>query len=76
MEKEMDCGGSAFPLPSGAVFVGDPCQGMSYRDWLAGQALLGMLSHGHNIKAATDGMWSAADLALRKRSLQVSPVSQ
>lgn len=44
MKGEIDDGGPAFPLPAGGVMQ----DGMTLRDWFAGQALNGMLSYSMN----------------------------
>lgn len=46
-KKEINTGGPAFPQPCDAETCPHiNCQGMTLRDWFAGQALAGMLSKG------------------------------
>ena len=39
----MNDGGPAFPRPSNEITEG--CSGMSLRDWFAGQAIIGIVTH-------------------------------
>lgn len=63
-------GGSAFPLPLGTMNEADPNEsgGMSLRDWLAGQAVVGLLSAGrHRPEDASRLAYVVADLMLAER---------
>jgi hypothetical protein len=44
-------GGAAFPLPMGSETT-EGNQGMSLRDYFAGQAIIGLVGHGNNVKAS------------------------
>jgi hypothetical protein len=60
MSTPIDDGGPAFPFDLQGV---QPCQGMSLRDWFAGQALNGFCSDGSSLKATHDALESGKSLA-------------
>lgn len=66
MSKQKD-GGPAFP--SGAISGGNPFYGMTLRDWLAGQALQGLLSNGgyDNWDDVAQDAWNIADVMIEQR---------
>lgn len=64
MSADIDDGGPAFPLPH---WQAGECRGMSLRDWLAGQALTGLLANPHasgDIGAIARGAYLQADAML------------
>lgn len=72
MAKEIEDGGAAFPTDAAVYGNGTvPVQpGMSLRDWLAGQALAGMLASGEHPASEETMLWSAyryADAAIQVR---------
>lgn len=82
MSKQIDDGGPAFPVASwmndhGIEVPGN--DGMSLRDWFAGQALAGFSAnpecHGWNFEQAADYAYQQADamLAARKESPNDQP---
>ncbi len=74
MSEQIYDGGPAFPIPdahfpNGEIQFG--CNGMTLRDWFAGQALAGMLSRGgwEAEGASIDAfMYADAMLAARKET--------
>lgn len=63
-----DDGGPAFPGASNARF--DATQGMSLRDWFAGQALIGLRANDKTLHLSDDVAflaWSDADEMIRQR---------
>ena len=76
MSKTIDDGGPAFPRPAVEYRCG-PQEGMSLRDWFAGQALAGMMAHSDTnidpdptelVKYMKYGPWLIADAMLAARS--------
>ena len=73
--SKIDNGGQAFPSPS--VWAGSPKEdGMSLRDWFAGQALIGFLAAGRgdsgygeieDADVVADYAFSQADAMLKAR---------
>ncbi len=60
-------GGSAFPLPIGSETT-EGNQGMSLRDWFAGQALVGLISQCNMPNEVYSRMaYSLADMMLKER---------
>ncbi len=80
MSQPIDDGGNAFPVyvPEGPILAdGSPeyaaytRPGMSLRDWLAGQALAGLLANPHiggDVGAAARGAYMQADAMLAARN--------
>jgi len=69
-EKKIEDGGPAFPAIGSETFPSDP-QGMSLRDWFAGQALVGLLSDpecGGGSEALARTSYSIADAMLSARN--------
>lgn len=68
-----DSGGPAFPCPeqrAGEIGIRQAWDGMSLRDWFAGQAMVGMLTDGYNEDSthlATDA-YDVADRMLAERA--------
>lgn len=54
MNSDIDWGGTAFPCEGGARSGLHPSEGMSYRAWLAGQALAGFCANSSHLILATD----------------------
>jgi len=64
---DKDNGGPAFPIETTAT---PWAEGMTLRDWFAGQALAGMLAHGIGPSGPADVAWAAyqaADAMLEAR---------
>ena len=78
---EMDNGGPAFPNPSYVLKNGKeaaiPSNGMSLRDWFAGQALSGLLASGHftlpNDEEENDGAWMTTHPSLYDENGEEKP---
>jgi hypothetical protein len=65
-------GGSAFPLPMGSETT-EGNQGMSLRDWFAGQALAGLIAQCNMPNEVYAKMaYSLADTMLQQRELNES----
>ena len=81
MSDSINDGGPAFPMPGiiGADnnFIELPIQGMSLRDWFAGQALTGLIFHdgyGHvSTEDIANDAYSYADAMLEARNKEVAP---
>ena len=73
MAKKND-GGPAFPraMAVGGIYQSQPQEGMSLRDWFAGQAMIGILSWSPKAKEAAAHSYKVADamLAARKDTLE------
>jgi hypothetical protein len=73
--SETNDGGPAFPLnsPSGSPEYMPARDGMSLRDWFAGQALAGLLANGNDwpthgqVQDAAASAYALADAMLRAR---------
>jgi hypothetical protein len=79
MTDKIDDGGPAFPPMAPLESWGDPKQGMSLRDWFAGQALAGLLADPNEgpqddetledaISRIAEGAYSYADAMLEARA--------
>lgn len=74
--KELNDGGPAFPPPMIFDQSGNQewvQQGLTIRDWFAGQALAGMVANDHNsltYGGAAFGAYEYADAMLRERKVK------
>jgi hypothetical protein len=64
--SERDDGGPAFPRQSGTLDMGG-AQGMSLRDWFAGQALVGLANRGQTVEEIATYAYELADAMLEVR---------
>lgn len=75
MKKQIDNGGSAFPTLTtgkssieGGTWIPDMTDGMSLRDWFAGQALAGVRVCDYEQSSVAKRCYDIADAMLKERS--------
>lgn len=70
----IDEGGPAFPTPEVLNFNGDvqtpAFEGMSLRDWFAGQVMLESIRTASNLATAADAAYAYADAMIEARKYQ------
>ena len=77
MSNSINDGGPAFPPAYAATLPRNFPQGMSLRDWFAGQALTGLISRNDygpmSDEANANAAYSYADAMLAARNKEVAP---
>lgn len=64
--NKINDGGPAFPLPCSNLFH-NTADGMTLRDWFAGQAIMGLLARVHPTNTSAKEVYGIADAMIKER---------